>query len=222
MKNIKLITFGLIVGFLLGMSVFTFATEQQLIKLVVNGKDIVSDVQPQNINGRVMIPARALAEALGAKVQWNGENNTVNVTSEVQVIEPIKQEPIKPQPIVENPVIKKPIVKEPVSKPIDNSNKTTKDGIKKYEKDGYLFIVKDEVEYCPAIWAEGKFYSKGYWLSYNQETKTIALLYSEDSGKDKSKATTITENIPYEIFEYRTYIKTADYENMIASFVTSP
>lgn len=49
MKKIKLITFGLIIGFLLGTSVFTFATEQQLIKLVVNGNDIVSDVPPQNI-----------------------------------------------------------------------------------------------------------------------------------------------------------------------------
>jgi len=51
------------------------------IKIIVDGKEVTSDVEPQIINGRVMIPARPLAEALGAKVEWNGGENTVEVTS---------------------------------------------------------------------------------------------------------------------------------------------
>lgn len=41
------------------------------IKLIVNGVDITykSDVPPQIINGRTLVPARALAESLGASVE---------------------------------------------------------------------------------------------------------------------------------------------------------
>lgn len=51
------------------------------IKLVVNGQEITSDVPPQTINGRTMVPARPLAEALGAKVEWDAKTNAVVVTN---------------------------------------------------------------------------------------------------------------------------------------------
>jgi len=38
------------------------------IQVFVNGAALVSDVQPMNINGSVMIPLRAIGEALGALV----------------------------------------------------------------------------------------------------------------------------------------------------------
>ncbi|MCL6548971.1 MAG: MBL fold metallo-hydrolase [Alicyclobacillus sp.] len=41
------------------------------IHLVVNGQEIFPDVPPQNINGRVMVPIRAVSEAFGLKVEWN-------------------------------------------------------------------------------------------------------------------------------------------------------
>lgn len=47
------------------------------IKLIVNGQEILPDVPPQLINGRVMVPARFVAEPLGAKVEWDGAGNAV-------------------------------------------------------------------------------------------------------------------------------------------------
>ena len=54
----------------------------QPIQLIVDGKVITSDVPPQIINGRTMVPARFLAEALGATVSWDASQNDVIVTSQ--------------------------------------------------------------------------------------------------------------------------------------------
>lgn len=51
------------------------------IGLLVDGKIIAMDVAPVNINGRVMVPARYVAEALGAKVEWDPATQSVKITS---------------------------------------------------------------------------------------------------------------------------------------------
>jgi len=50
------------------------------IKLIVNGREIKPDVAPQLVNGRAIVPIRWVAEALGARVAWDAENNQVRVT----------------------------------------------------------------------------------------------------------------------------------------------
>lgn len=42
----------------------------------------VNDVAPEIVNGRTMLPIRFIAEALGATVDWNGENESVTVSGE--------------------------------------------------------------------------------------------------------------------------------------------
>jgi len=71
-----------LIGFLLGVFLATtgLALAGQNIKLIVDGREIQCDVPPQEINGRVLVPARFLAEALGAKVEWDAVNNAVVVT----------------------------------------------------------------------------------------------------------------------------------------------
>lgn len=77
---------GVLTGFIVcTMFASTFAIANSPIKLIVNGKLVESDVPPQIINGRTMIPARPLAEALGADVRWDEENSAVVVTGGVQV-----------------------------------------------------------------------------------------------------------------------------------------
>ncbi len=49
------------------------------IKLLVNGQEIVSDVPPQIVDNRTMVPVRWIAEALGAEVEWDEENQVVNI-----------------------------------------------------------------------------------------------------------------------------------------------
>ena len=44
-----------------------------------NGRPIALDVPAQIINNRTLIPARAVSEALGAKVDWDGNTRTVYV-----------------------------------------------------------------------------------------------------------------------------------------------
>lgn len=69
---------GLITGLILTTTTFAFGTPNT-IKLIVNNQEIHSDVPPQIINGRVMVPARFIAEPLGAKVDWDKERNAVMV-----------------------------------------------------------------------------------------------------------------------------------------------
>lgn len=50
------------------------------IKLIVNGQEIKTDAPPQLINGRMMVPIRWVAQALGADVKWDAQNNAVIIT----------------------------------------------------------------------------------------------------------------------------------------------
>lgn len=81
----KKFSLGIIVGLLIGLlTAGTIAFADSPIKLIVNGKEIACDVAPQVIQGRTMVPARYVAEALGAKVEWDKENNAVIITGGIQ------------------------------------------------------------------------------------------------------------------------------------------
>jgi hypothetical protein len=45
----------------------------------VNGKEHTLDAAPTLINGRTMVPLRFIGEALGAKVEWNGEDKSISM-----------------------------------------------------------------------------------------------------------------------------------------------
>lgn len=74
---------GLVVGLILGLIVGACSTAYavQTVRMIVNGQEITSDVPAQVIDGRTLVPARALAEALGATVEWDAASNTVYITS---------------------------------------------------------------------------------------------------------------------------------------------
>jgi len=68
----------LIAGAVVLLSALTTAAfADKPIKLVVNGRTVETDVAPQLINNRVMVPVRLVAEAFGAKVRWEEEKNSV-------------------------------------------------------------------------------------------------------------------------------------------------
>lgn len=75
---------GLVIGFLLATTVGVTASSN--IRLIINGQEIVSDVPPQLIEGRVMVPARFIAEPLGATVEWNEEKNAVIITNKSETV----------------------------------------------------------------------------------------------------------------------------------------
>ena len=47
------------------------------IKVTYDGQTIELDAAPEIINDRVMVPMRAIFEAFGAKVKWDGESKTI-------------------------------------------------------------------------------------------------------------------------------------------------
>jgi hypothetical protein len=52
------------------------------IQLVVNGALVKTDVPPKVIDGRTLVPIRAVAEALKADVQWDAHAQTVTVNTQ--------------------------------------------------------------------------------------------------------------------------------------------
>ncbi len=51
--------------------------DNSLYKIFVDGKKISFDVDPVNINGRLLVPFRAICEALGMSVDWNDAERKV-------------------------------------------------------------------------------------------------------------------------------------------------
>lgn len=48
-------------------------------RIVINGNPIASDVSPQIINGRTMVPIRIISEGTGARVKWDQQSRRVTV-----------------------------------------------------------------------------------------------------------------------------------------------
>jgi len=57
-----------------------YAQQKNDIKVTIDGEEIVFDVPPTIVNGRTLIPVRAIFETLGAKVEWDNETFTVTGT----------------------------------------------------------------------------------------------------------------------------------------------
>jgi hypothetical protein len=52
------------------------------IKILIDGKKLQSDVLPIIIDNRTFVPFRAIAEALGAEVDWNDSDRAVTITKD--------------------------------------------------------------------------------------------------------------------------------------------
>lgn len=80
MKRILL----LLLAFTLAFSFFAFAEDE--ISITVNSNPLTMDVPPEIMNGRTMVPMRAVFEALGADVNWIGEEQMIIATSGNKII----------------------------------------------------------------------------------------------------------------------------------------
>ncbi|MEW6181755.1 MAG: copper amine oxidase N-terminal domain-containing protein [Bacillota bacterium] len=72
--------FCLLVASVLLIAGIAFA--QGSIKVTVNGKEIASDVSPVIQNGRVLVPLRFVADALGADVNWDSSSRTAMINTD--------------------------------------------------------------------------------------------------------------------------------------------
>jgi iron complex transport system substrate-binding protein len=79
--------FGFLLGavlffLLLGQAAFAPAARAADISIVVDGNQLATDVSPYVQDDRVLVPFRALFEALGATVSWDAGNQVVTGTKE--------------------------------------------------------------------------------------------------------------------------------------------
>lgn len=61
--------------------VLSFATafaEEKVVTVELNGETMAFDVNPIIVEGRVLVPLRAIFEKLGAAVNWDDETQTVS------------------------------------------------------------------------------------------------------------------------------------------------
>lgn len=66
----------------------SFKEEQRdEISVYLNGTKVDFDVEPQIINGRTMVPIRAIFEAMGANVIWDGATKTATCTKDTTTVE---------------------------------------------------------------------------------------------------------------------------------------
>jgi S1-C subfamily serine protease len=70
---------SLIALFLLLGATYATGAGGQFVKVFVNGKQVQSG---QIIDGSTMLPLRAIAEALGATVEWDGSTRTAKITTQ--------------------------------------------------------------------------------------------------------------------------------------------
>jgi len=72
------------------VTLMTSADGDTPIKVLVNSQPLVTDVPPVIVDGRTLVPLRAIFEALGAEVSWDADTQTVtgtrgNITIELQI-----------------------------------------------------------------------------------------------------------------------------------------
>lgn len=65
---------------------FTTAYAETPITVTVDSTAVNFDAEPRIIDGRTMVPLRAIFEALGAEVEWNGETKTVTASNGIKTI----------------------------------------------------------------------------------------------------------------------------------------
>ena len=74
----KIISLVLTIALIFSINVTTFASNT--IYVTLDGSYIEFDVKPQIINGRTMVPIRAIFEKMGAVVEWDGNTSSAICT----------------------------------------------------------------------------------------------------------------------------------------------
>ncbi|WP_454191167.1 copper amine oxidase N-terminal domain-containing protein [Paenibacillus sp. Marseille-Q7038] len=62
-------------------SIIGLAFAKGNIKIVVNDQIITSDVVPQMVNNRVMVPISVISKALGTNVNWDQKTQTITINN---------------------------------------------------------------------------------------------------------------------------------------------
>ena len=81
----KIISLLLAICLLISVNTTIFASDP--ISVTLDGNYIEFDVHPQIINGRTMVPIRAIFEKMGAVVEWDGNTSSAICTKGDTVVQ---------------------------------------------------------------------------------------------------------------------------------------
>lgn len=149
----------------------SFVMADSPIRLIVNNKEVVGELQPISYQDHVYIPIRSLAEALNCDVLWDGNNNTVIVKSkDINTT-------VTPNPVIDGksnfrPPIKTDIVTEQIkTKEVSNIKETTFNGIRAIEIDGITYF--SAIDYNRQICRES---NSPDGVKYDSNTRTSTIV----------------------------------------------
>lgn len=83
MKRV-LMSLIIVMTVILNMCIISYANDD--IKVSINGNEQLYDQNPVIINGRTLVPMRAIFESLGATVEWNDEEKSVTAKKDFTTI----------------------------------------------------------------------------------------------------------------------------------------
>ncbi len=75
-----------IISLIIFLMFFQTVYAEKEITVKINSEPVVFDVLPRIIDSRTMVPVRAIFEALGAQVQWDGETRTVTAQNGARIV----------------------------------------------------------------------------------------------------------------------------------------
>ena len=85
LKMLKgMIVFLIALGMLINICPVEAANDT--IVIIVNGKTLRPDVDPIVVEGRTLVPLRAIAEALGCSIEWSVQTQTATITGLTDII----------------------------------------------------------------------------------------------------------------------------------------
>lgn len=81
-KNLFIVTVLITLALVVSQFALVQPAPAAQISVLVNGKTLTMDTPPVQEQGRVLVPMRAIFEAIGATVKWDGETQTVTGTKD--------------------------------------------------------------------------------------------------------------------------------------------
>lgn len=186
---------------------------KEVVSMAVGKKEIVKgstpstlEVAPQLINGSVMIPARAAAEAFGEQVEWDEKSQTVIIGSgakKEQPASPIPEETKQETAAVEKPVIQETAaVENPATKPQENDKIGSRTITEELKADNGTLLMRVQMTY-PQFENPGnktELIQRNRQLKQEAEEKVKNFLHLTDKEekelKDKGKKSGF---MPYEL-----------------------
>jgi N-acetylmuramoyl-L-alanine amidase len=83
---LRILKFTFILVIIMSLQIATVFADDTSVRLKLDGNDIIANPPAIIVSERTMVPARAVFEAMGAKVEWNEELREVTVTLNSSII----------------------------------------------------------------------------------------------------------------------------------------